>query len=71
METSGSLSKKWFYIVLLSKKSLELRFFQCLSWDFENTLFGGYTQQFQAPQAIPIPASVKVHYLAHFERGEE
>ena len=47
-----------------------MSFFQSPSWNFENKLFGGYTHQNQAPQAIPIPASVKVHYLAHFERGE-
>ena len=47
-----------------------MRFFQSPPWDFENKLLEVCTHQSQAPQAIPMPASVKVHYQAHFERGE-
>ena len=69
-ETSGSLSKNWFYILLLSKKTLKMWFFRSAPWDFENKLLGGYKLQTQAPYAIHIPASVKVHYHAHLEQGE-
>ena len=45
-------------------------FLQSPLWKFENKHFGGYTHQTQASHAIPIPASVQVHYQAHFEQGD-